>query len=298
MKDKNSLKREFKELLREFVQSLNGYVSHEGQWTIKGFIDLYKNLYTISADTKIISKILEIHLFPKILDFASEKGYYVVLADCQNWYPDLSFINKEDNNIKFAVDLKTTYRDEKFPGHVNGFTLGSHGEYFINRTSSKNIQIPYAEYLGHFCLGIIYSRVGHCDLPDIYKVEEIGLGVPSTTAKLIPSLKSVVSVINDFMFFVHEKWEIASDHQGSSNTANIGSITWIEDLIEGNGVFKNLGEEVFDNYWMNYGRLLIKTADGKEKKITNLKEFLVFKNIDQSLIYTKKTKKKHKDREA
>ncbi|OQY43144.1 MAG: type II deoxyribonuclease, partial [Anaerolineaceae bacterium 4572_78] len=38
----------------------------QDQWTIKGFIDTYKNIYTISNDTKIVSKILEIHLFPKI----------------------------------------------------------------------------------------------------------------------------------------------------------------------------------------------------------------------------------------
>lgn len=41
----------------------------------------------------------------------------------------------------------------------NGFTLGSHGEYFKNRESNKNIQFPYKQYQGHFCLGVIYDRV-------------------------------------------------------------------------------------------------------------------------------------------
>ena len=40
--------------------------------------------------------------------------------------------------------------------------------------------------------------------------------------------------------------DIASDSQGSGNTANIGSIVRIEDILSGNGVFKNLGEEWFD----------------------------------------------------
>ena len=59
------------------------------------------------------------------------------LAAYQNWYPDFTFIKRDNPNIKFAVDLKTTYRDEDYPGFCNGFTLGSHGEYFINRTSAK-----------------------------------------------------------------------------------------------------------------------------------------------------------------
>jgi len=55
----------FESALTEFVDELKQYVSTEtGDWTIKGFIDVYKNIYTISSDTKIVSKILEIHIFP------------------------------------------------------------------------------------------------------------------------------------------------------------------------------------------------------------------------------------------
>src|SRR3989304_5701720 len=166
----------FSEALHTFVSRLTKYVSAEdGEWTIKGFIDIYRNIYTISADTKIVSKILEIHLFPQILQFAEENKYSIVLAEHQNWYPDLSFVSKEDPLIKFAVDLKTTYRDPTFPGHVNGFTLGSHGAYFKERTSTKNIQFPYGEYSGHFCLGIIYSRADSKDVDEIeiIKVKEL-----------------------------------------------------------------------------------------------------------------------------
>lgn len=68
--------------MREFVEELRYYVSTDtGEWTIKGFIDIYKNIYTISSDTKIISKILEIHIFPKILRFAEKQGYKIILAE-------------------------------------------------------------------------------------------------------------------------------------------------------------------------------------------------------------------------
>ena len=100
----------------------------------------------------------------------------MVLAEKQNWYPDFSFVGNKDESIKFAVDLKTTYRNPRKPGHVNGFTLGSHGEYFTDRSSTKNIQYPYKDYLGHFCLGAIYTRTVAEDLTgmEVYSVGELG----------------------------------------------------------------------------------------------------------------------------
>jgi hypothetical protein len=72
---------EFENALDEFVNELKRYVSTEtGDWTIKGFIDVYKNIYTISSDTKIVSKILEIHIFPEILRFAEVAGYKIKLV--------------------------------------------------------------------------------------------------------------------------------------------------------------------------------------------------------------------------
>jgi len=126
---------EFETALNEFVGDLKKYVSTEtGDWTIKGFIDIYKNIYTISSDTKIVSKILEIHIFPEILRFADKTGYKLVLAEKQNYYPDLTFVNKENEDIKFALDLKTTFRRNN---NSAGFTLGSHGAYFKERDKKR-----------------------------------------------------------------------------------------------------------------------------------------------------------------
>lgn len=145
---KNRFKSEFKKELRKFTDKLGKYVStSNGDWSVKGFIDVYKNIYTISSDTKIVSKILEIHIFPQILQFAEEIGYKIILTEHQNYYPDLTFINKEYEEIKFAVDLKTTYRKKS---GISSFTLGSHGSYFKERDKKKNIQFPYEQYSGHF----------------------------------------------------------------------------------------------------------------------------------------------------
>ncbi|BAW79814.1 type-2 restriction enzyme EcoRV [Candidatus Nitrosoglobus terrae] len=170
--------------LESFVKILKDHISTEdGQWTVKGFIDIFKNIYTLSSDTKIVSKILELHLFPKILKFAQENGYgyKVVLAEHQNYYPDISFVKAIDETVRFAIDFKTTYRNPKKPHLCNGFTLGSHGEYFENRTSTKNIQFPYGSYLGHFCLGIIYDRAN-------------GATIDETKSHSIDELQAIASV--------------------------------------------------------------------------------------------------------
>lgn len=265
--DKIKIKTDFLQKLQHFAQTLKHYVSTpDNQWTIKGFIDVFENIYTISSDTKIISKILEIHLFSKFLEFAKEHHFDLVLAEKQNWYPDISFVSKINPNIKFAVDLKTTYRLENNPAFCNGFTLGSHGEYFINQSSTKNIQYPYNQYLGHYCLGIIYSRKALTYLED-------------STVYSKTDLQHIPSVIADFEFFAQEKWKIASDKSGSGNTANIGSITYIADILQGNGVFAKLGEEWFNEYWQNYGKITF-----KGKKITALKSYLKFKGKNDEWI--------------
>jgi hypothetical protein len=74
------IKQQFKQQLKTFAEILDGYVSaKDRQWTVKGFIDVFQNIYIISADTKIVSKILEIHLFPEILKFAEKNGYRMFL---------------------------------------------------------------------------------------------------------------------------------------------------------------------------------------------------------------------------
>jgi hypothetical protein len=265
-------KSQFKSQLKSFIECFQDYATtDDGQWTIKGFIDVLKNIYTISSDTKIISKILEIHLFPKIIEFSKYYGYKIVLADYQNYYPDISFVNIKDNNIKFAVDFKTTYRLPKKPYLCNGFTLGSHGKYFEDRNCKKNIQFPYNSYLGHFCLGIIYSRVDD-------------ISIDETKICSIENIKSIMSVIKNLQFFVTEKWRIASDKSGSGNTANIGSINRIEDIVNENGIFSKLGESWFDDYWMNYNKITIPNNKGGTKKITSLKEFVEYRKGDKSLI--------------
>ncbi len=268
-------KADFLQALRTLIENIGNEIkTDDGQWTVKGFIDVYRSIYTISSDTKIVSKILEIHLLPKLLAFAEELGFGIVLADHQNYYPDIWFVKTTTPELKFAVDFKTTYRLDDSPDFCNGFTLGSHGEYFTNRSSTKNIQFPYREYAGHFCLGIIYSRNPDRDTDE-------------TKTFQLEDLRSIASVIRDFQFFAQEKWRIASDKSGSGNTANIGSIVKIDDIVTGNGMFAELGEDWFDDYWMNYGNITIKDSSGQTRTIRNLSDFVRYSGGDVSKVVPK-----------
>jgi len=220
-------------LLAHFDNFRHTLATDAGDWVVKGFIDVYRNIYTISVDTKVVSKIIELMLFPVISRFAAEHSYKMVLSEYQNHYPDISFIAPDETKI--ALDLKSTYRvDAKA---VNGFTLGAFTGYFRQRQSTKNITFPYEQYAAHFVLGVIYSRSEAIDERRVYMLDE---------------LQDIVSVVKNFTFVLQEKWRIASDRPGSGNTKNIGSVRDIRALVEGSGPFAPHGEEVFDDYWMNY----------------------------------------------
>jgi hypothetical protein len=302
--EKEHHKDKFEKALNSFVEDLKSYVSTDtGEWTVKGFIDVYKNIYTISSDTKIVSKILEIHIFPEILKFAETNGYKLILAEHQNWYPDITLVDDTNDKVMFALDLKTTFRRKS---NSAGFTLGSHGSYFKERDKDKNIQFPYNKYTGHYCLGIIYTREDfENDLmeTELFRAEELlddcedtVDSVGSREVTTVDSLKSITSVIKDFDFFAVEKWKIASDRRGSGNTANIGSIGDIKDLKSGNGVFARLGEEWFDEYWMNYGTATM-IKDGKSIKVSSIWDFLEFKDKKDlfHLVNAKGAKRKRPD---
>lgn len=261
-------KKSFIRALNEFVATLADQISHEDAWDIRGFIDVFQHVYTISGDTKVISKILELHLFPHFIAFAEQNGYELQLTKEQNYYPDMTFVWKENPDVKFAVDLKSTYMTSE--NRCNGFTLGSHGEYFKNRSSTKNIMYPYDDYLTHLIVGIIYSKTELTEHHEtkIYDVEHV---------------REIPAVAHHFIFFAEEKWKIASDKGGSGNTANIGSIHSIRDILEGNGTFARAGEHVFDDYWMNYGNLLIPwkiNKEGAPSKLTCFEDFLLYRNMD------------------
>jgi len=254
----------FQSSLLSYLESFRRALeTDEGEWVVKGFIDTYRNIYTISLDTKVVSKIIELMLFPLLARYAQEQRYRLLLSEHQNHYPDVSFEADEDNErVRIALDVKSTYRlDAKT---ASGFTLGTFTGYFRDRKSTKNIMFPYSDYRAHYVLGVIYSRSPQAsDERRVYRLEE---------------LSDIASVARNFQFLVQEKWRIASDRPGSGNTKNIGSVTDIETLVNGEGPFSSYGETVFDDYWMNYLTNDMATAIGSPVPYRNLREYLAWRD--------------------
>lgn len=251
------------ELLRYTEEFKNVLETPSGNWTVKGFIDVAKNIYTISLDTKVISKIIEIMMFPVISRFADKNSYKMVLSAEQNHYPDVTFISNKGKKI--ALDLKSTYR--KTDDTVSGFTLGAFTGYFRNRKSRKNITFPYEEYSKHFILGIIYTQQeAIIDEKRVYAIDD---------------LQEILSVVKKFDFIVQEKYKIAKDRPGSGNTKNIGSCVKIDELKNGLGPFSELGVKIFDDYWMNYLTAeMAKSAELSKPPYTNIREYLQYRKIE------------------
>jgi hypothetical protein len=234
--------------------------TNEGEWIIKGFIDVYRRIYTISVDTKIVSKVLELLLFPMFVEFGKIHGLKIELCPQQNFYPDLTFTH-EPSGRKFAVDIKSTYRISA--NEVNGMTLGAFTGYFRKRDSNKNTLYPYSQYAGHFVLGVIYTKCD--DVADERK------------QFTLDELLQIPSVVKEFQFFAQPKFRIASSRPGSGNTKNIGPVVKIDELVNGKGSFASLGEEVYDDYWMFYLTKDMAQALSLERPYTNLKNYLEYK---------------------
>jgi len=260
-------------LLSYFGQLKNRVEDENGEWTVKGFIDIYKRVYTISLDTKVLSKVLELLMFPVLDQFAQENNYTLKLASAQNHYPDLSLISIEDPNDCFAIDIKTTYRlpkSRRDSPDVSGMTLGTFGGYFRQRDRAISSTFPYNQYKKHYVLGIIYSRVEDVDERRVHSIDDLG---------------DIPSVARDFEFFLQEKYRIASYLPGSGNTKNIGSTRFSRRLIDGAGVFAALGVDVFDDYWMNYRTREMAKAEGfDEPPYTDLISYQSYKKRGAAIL--------------
>jgi hypothetical protein len=229
------------------------------EWHIIGIIDGRKKIYTISDDTKLISKVFELVSVPIITKAVEPFIKSWEIEERQTVYPDLTLILNCPSPNKIAIDIKSTYRK----GFTAGFTLGSYTAY-MRSPFTKNIRYRYQEYVEHWIVGFIYDRVVGVK-PEIINIGQMD--------KVIPPIENVEVII-------WQKWQVASDKPGSGNTANIGSVRSLEALRNGQGVFVqfgNRGKEVFEDYWRNYDWRIT-------RKYTDLSGYLAWKKSTSSQI--------------
>ncbi|MFQ3611046.1 MAG: type II restriction endonuclease [Fimbriimonadales bacterium] len=252
----------FEQLMQSVLTKLKDAIAIEnGDWLMRGLIDIRNRVFPIPSDTKVISKAIELAIVPVLAESLAQSELKVEIAKHQNYYPDVTLKHVPTDTL-FAVDIKTTYRSED--GKVSGITLGTYTGYFRERESTKNICYPYNRYRGHYVLGVIYSRL---EVPDSQK-----------RVYALDDLEQIPPLIGDIQVFFQEKYKIASDKPGSGNTSNIGSVSKLQELISGEGPFAKLGETVFDDYWMNYETNdMARRAGRTAPRYTNLEAYKKWK---------------------
>ena len=176
-------------------------------------------MYNIGNDSKLISKIIEIIVIKKIIEILMLYKFEYQENNIQNSYPDFMIKSNVLHNKYYAIDIKTSCLIKN--NIINGFTLGTYNGYFVNRTTTKSIVLPYDSFIKHYCVCIIYKKDDN-------------------------------NIMVGDRFFI-EKWKLASKKAGSGNTCNIGSIKNIKDIQNKKYIFKN--ENDFNNYWINYKKI-------------------------------------------
>jgi hypothetical protein len=285
------------------------------QWNLRGFVDVARRVYSLTSDTKVISKALELMLTPLVTTFFERHGFQVILAAEQNQYPDFTLVRDDET---YAIDLKSCYRDPTLSTRVSSFTLGAFTGYFRQRASSKNIVFPYARYTQHYVLGVIYTEPTQALKHELRRLDAQLARYPSNPPedllaratelreRLTADLKSTIyplgalaqipSAIHDIEVIFHEKWRLASDQPGSGNTKNIGSVDTIEALRTGSGIFTRLGasgEGIFNDYWTNYlTRDMARAAELPQLPYRNLPSYLAYRGLDELLPLVERTRRR------
>lgn len=247
------------ELLQELAVDIRKALK---KWNVKGIIDNEKNIYSVSQDTKLLSKVFELYVTPILYKFAEKYHLEIEPAQTQIQYPDYSL--RGDvlglGEKWLALDLKSTTRNADNPERIGGFTLGSFRGALRNPTSTQYSRFPYVDYGAHWCLCFVYTRANNVNEHTVYSLDEIN---------------KIPDAVKNIDVYIQEKFKLAWYTPGSGNTANIGSVKTIKDIVDGTGPFGELGEYVFEDYWRNYLRKEDAKQLGLDKQpYTNIKSYL------------------------
>lgn len=177
------------------------------EWGIVGILVKSGQVYTLSYDSKILSGIFEILCEPIVRQIAEENEMVVEKA-AQNAYPDFTLFKPAEEHRKYAIEVKSTYRQYNKRGELKpfGFTLGSYRSYLRDPNGKKGILYPYAEYKEHWVIGFVYSRNPNCKQTEIRTIIEAS---------------QLETPFIDIEYFIQQKHLIAGRKPGSGNTTNV-----------------------------------------------------------------------------
>lgn len=212
MISKDEFKQDLEELFADF------------EWDIKGMIDKDDNIKPLPKDSKVFTLIFEAKGKEIIKSFACKHDLTMDESRTRE-YPDVTLKEKIFDGQMIAIDFKSAQKNENGTS-TSKMTLGSFMGYFcFPNKKMAGCPYPYGKYSQHWVIGFIYKW--------------------DTT-------KDTLNIVSDLEVIINEKWKLSSKTKGSGNTANIGSITDIPKLKNGQGQFNT--EKEFEEYWRNYAK--------------------------------------------
>lgn len=220
----------------DFIKAFNDKMREKSvNFLAKGIYTNDNKILSMGSDSKLIGRIFELFVVGLLKEIAQENNLKLVGSN-QTTYPDFTMMVDENDDEKYAIDVKTCYVDER---KEIFFALGSYKSFL--RDGTKNIRFPYNQYAKHFVIGFAYERM----------VDEDDLGGDYYELNILDSMSTPYGNVH---FFVQEKYKIAGDSTNGGDVENIGSYkTKVMDyLINGEGPFSVLGEPCFVEYWCNY----------------------------------------------
>lgn len=134
------------DLINLFNEQIENNYPDGLDWSLVGILTKKQEVYTLSYDSKILSKIFEILCEPLVRNIADDLGMIMEKSN-QTVYPEFTLFNVEEPMEKVAIDIKSTYRQFNQDGSIRPFTftLGSYRSFLRNNT--KNIKYPYNQYI-------------------------------------------------------------------------------------------------------------------------------------------------------
>lgn len=249
-------------IIKEFYEGMK-----DVDFNAYGIIDSSDKIHTLGTDSKIIGRIFEMYTEPVLSEIAKRHGMIIVTPEKQNYYPDFIMMVEGKPETKIAIDVKTSY--VATDNSSFRFTLGAFGSYM--RDNQKNIMGKYTDYIKHYAICFIYKRNGLAQKSDVVDYSE---------------RETIQCPFYDVKYCIQEKYKIAGDTPGSGNTENIGSFSTnnILELKNGNGPFKDLGEDIYELYWKYYPRYT-----NPNKHYTSIEQFATWfieqEEIDVQLLH-------------
>ena len=193
-------------------------ISADSPSDLRGKLTDTGHLLPLPTEPAALANVMEIELREHLVDAVEDEEGIDVREGTQRSYPDLEFAGPALEGGFRAVDIKCARRKNATRLN-NRVALYTGNTWFLwPQFKFSGILRPFGDYEEHLAVLVMY-----------------------TFDETIPER------IRDVAVVAHETWHLASTKRASATREYIGSVTGVEDLVDGRGEFETA--EDFYKFW-------------------------------------------------